>query len=161
MEDKTTMTETQLTPDGRVVVRIPLKIKRMAGRKEVIPPPGTAFGERVGESGTLGGILPELAQESVVVAIARAYRWKDLLESGQVPSITALARKFKVDGSYVGRILRLSLLAPDIVDAIIEGREPDELSLRKLRATFPLDWREQRRFFGFEQRSKTTSSQAL
>jgi hypothetical protein len=56
----------------------------------------------------------------------------------------------EVDGSYVNRILKLTTLAPDIVEAIINGEEPDGLSLAKLTRTFPEDWREQRRFFGVE-----------
>ena len=56
----------------------------------------------------------------------------------------------EVDGSYVTRILKLTTLAPDIVEAIINGEEPDGLSLAKLTRTFPKDWREQRRFFGVE-----------
>jgi len=54
----------------------------------------------------------------------------------------------EVDGSYVTRILKLTTLAPDLVEAIINGEEPDGLSLAKLTRTFPEDWREQRRFFG-------------
>ncbi|TFZ82494.1 hypothetical protein [Candidatus Macondimonas diazotrophica] len=71
------------------------------------------------------------------------------LESGQIKSISELARTLDVDGSYVARILKLTTLAPDIVEALINGEEPNGLSLAKLTQTFPEDWAEQRRQFGF------------
>jgi len=72
----------------------------------------------------------------------------DILESGQVGSISELARKLDMDGSYVARILKLSTLTPDIVEAFVNGEEPNGLSLAKLIQTFPEDWSEQRRMFG-------------
>jgi hypothetical protein len=78
-----------------------------------------------------------------VMAIARAHRWKALLESGQFRSIEALAAAGKRDSSYIGRILRLTLLAPDIVQAMIDGREPSGLSLERLTKPVPLEWTEQ------------------
>jgi hypothetical protein len=82
--------------------------------------------------------------------MARAFSWAEILESGQIKSISELARNLEVDGSYVSRILKLTTLAPDIVEAIINGEEPDGLSLAKLTRTFPEDWREQRGFLGVE-----------
>jgi hypothetical protein len=55
-----------------------------------------------------------------------------------------------VDGSYVTRILKLTTLAPDIVEAIINGEEPNGLSLARLTLSFPAEWSEQRTSFGFE-----------
>ena len=75
--------------------------------------------------------------------------WVDILESSQIKSISELARTLDVDGSYVARILKLTTLAPDIVEALINGEEPNGLSLAKLTQTFPEDWAEQRRQFGF------------
>ncbi len=72
-----------------------------------------------------------------------------LLESGQFRSMEELAHAVKLDSSYVGRILRLTLLAPDIIMAILEGREPSGLSLGKLMKTLPSDWVEQRAVLGF------------
>jgi hypothetical protein len=101
----------------------------------------------------LDGEVPEAAepiQAAVVQALAWAFSWVEMLESGQVKSISELARSLEVDGSYVTRILKLTALAPDIVEAIINGEETEGLSLAKLIAFFPEDWREQRRFFGVE-----------
>ena len=71
-------------------------------------------------------------QKPLVVALARAFRWQELLETGKFSSIASLAKRLKVDRAYVSRILNLTLLAPDIVEAIMNGDEPSGLSLAKL-----------------------------
>jgi len=76
--------------------------------------------------------------------------WRDLLESGKVKSIAEIARANKVDGSYVSRMLDLTLLAPDIIEAILDGKEPSGLSLTKLtKKRIPPLWEEQRLVYGF------------
>ena len=74
-----------------------------------------------------------------------------MLGSGEVDSITELADRLDVDRSYHARILRLTLLAPDIIEAILAGREPSGLSLTRLTQTLPMLWDEQRELFGFPQ----------
>ena len=91
----------------------------------------------------------EPVQSAVLQALGRAFSWADILESGQIKSISELARTLDVDGSYVARILKLTTLALDIVEALINGEELSGLSLAKLTQTFPEDWAEQRRQFGF------------
>ncbi len=81
----------------------------------------------------------------LVEAIARAYRWQEQLESGEYPSVDDLAQSLKVDRSYISRLLQLTRLAPDIIEAILHGNEPDGLSLAKLRKNLPVRWDEQRR----------------
>jgi hypothetical protein len=76
-------------------------------------------------------------------ALARAYRWKRLLEDGRYASISEVATAEKIDRGYVGSILRLTLLAPDIVEGILDGRQPDGLGLPALLKPFPLDWQRQ------------------
>jgi hypothetical protein len=83
----------------------------------------------------------------LAVMIARAHRWRDLLEGGQYPTIRALAADLGVDNSYVARILRLTLLAPDLIEAILAGTEPDGLSLERLYRA-PVGWEEQRYVLG-------------
>jgi hypothetical protein len=112
----------------------------MRGRKTVIAPQALD-GEITGAQ--------EPVQSAVLQALGRAFSWADILESGQIKSISELARTLDVDGSYVARILKLTTLAPDIVEALINGEEPNGLSLAKLTQTFPEDWAEQRRQFGF------------
>jgi len=87
---------------------------------------------------------------SVIQALARAFAWAEILESGQIGSISELTRVLNVDGSYVTRILKLTTLAPDIIEAIINGEEPDGISLARLTRSFPEEWSEQRTPFGFE-----------
>jgi hypothetical protein len=85
-----------------------------------------------------------------MVAVARAHRWKELLESGRYGSWVEIAAAQGVDPSYVARILRLTLLAPDIVESVIDGTEPDGLSLGKL-YQLPMAWDEQRTVLGGSQ----------
>jgi hypothetical protein len=91
---------------------------------------------------------------SLITALAKAYRWQDQLESGEYRDLEDIARANKVDRSYVGRILQLTSLAPDIVESILEGTEYSELSLRDFRKGIPFLWEEQRRVFGPKRNSE-------
>ena len=84
----------------------------------------------------------------LAVAVARALRWQALLDDGTYPSMSALAEKMGVDGRYAARLLDLTLLAPDILEALLNGTEPDGLSLEKLYRA-PEAWGGQRRTLGF------------
>ena len=77
-------------------------------------------------------------------ALARAHRWQRLLESGECGSITELAAAEKIDRSYLCRVLRLTLLAPEIVEAILDGRQPEGVTLPGLMKGFPVVWEKQR-----------------
>ena len=128
-----------LTDQGNLRILVPMSFKNMQGRKLILMPQA------------LDGTNPEAhgpEQAAVVAALARAFAWTELLESGEVASISDLARRLDVDPSYIGRILRLTTLAPDIVEAFLCGREPNGLSLAKLTKTLPEDWAEQRGMFG-------------
>jgi len=129
-----------LVADGdNILIRIPMRFKKRGGRKEIIAPEGldSAFSD--------GGPV----QQPIVTALARARRWQEMLDADKVASVTELADRLDVDRSYASRILRLNLLAPDIVEAILAGREPNGLSLAKLTQTLPVLWHEQREVFGF------------
>jgi hypothetical protein len=78
------------------------------------------------------------------VALARAFQWQKRIEAGKVKSNCDLARKLKLDQSYIARTIRLASLAPDIVEAVLDGQEPDGMSLWGLRRNVPLLWEEQR-----------------
>lgn len=127
------------TDESGIRVHIPMKLKRRGGRKEIIVPQ------------SLQSVMPSrpVYQEALVVAFARAHRWKDMIESGKYGSITELASAIGVDRSYVARLLKFTLLAPDIVEAVIDGREPNGFSISKLISSIPDDWEEQRRRYGF------------
>jgi hypothetical protein len=139
MKRKPTIT---VADNGNLKIHIPMLIRRMRGRKMVFAPHTLDDGE------TPGFAVP--IQAAVIQALARAFSWAEILETGQVKSISELARNLEVDSSYVTRILKLTTLAPDIVEAIINGEEPDGLSLAKLIQSFPEEWNEQRALFGFK-----------
>ena len=84
---------------------------------------------------------------TLLKTIARAYRWFDLLLSGEAESIAAIATREGLNYRFVGKTIRLAFLAPEIVEAIAEGRQPPEISTELLtkRIRLPLDWRDQKR----------------
>ena len=84
------------------------------------------------------------ANRTLIAAIAKGRRWQSQLESGEYPSIEDLAHAVGCDRTYIGRMLRLTSLAPDIIEAILRGDEPDGISLTKLRRDMPVRWDEQR-----------------
>ena len=123
-----------LADEAALVVSVPLTIKRRGGRKEVIAPGG----------GTPVAPVRPRTNASLALTLARAHRWRDLLEAGRYGSIRELALELGVDSSYAARLLRLTLLAPDLVEAILDGTEPTGLSLETLYRA-PADWEEQRK----------------
>lgn len=118
-------------------VRVPLTLKRHGGRKLVIVPDGGGVPERPHAN----------LDDTLLKALARAHRWKRLLESGQVRSLNELAEAEKINPSYLSRIYRLTLLAPDIVGAILDGRQPRTLQLADLMDDMPVEWDQQREKF--------------
>jgi hypothetical protein len=130
----------EVLPEGRIMLRVPAFFKYKNGRKMIITPQ-TLEGENTDS--------PSMVQSPIVRAIKNAHAWKAKLESGEVASIAELARTLGYKRPYVTRILSLTLLAPDIVEAIINGEEPNGLSLEKLVSGFPEDWEEQREVFDF------------
>jgi hypothetical protein len=123
-----------------VIIDIPMSFRRRSGRKEVVLPPGTVD----------PSALPAKPPTPLAIALARAFRWQEMIESGQAKSNSDMARKLKLDQSYIARILRLASLAPDIIEAILDGQEPDGLSLWGLRRDVPLLWQEQRELLRLE-----------
>ncbi|RLS71321.1 MAG: hypothetical protein DWI00_13550 [Planctomycetota bacterium] len=90
---------------------------------------------------------PKALNVPLITSIAKAWLWQDQLESGEYKGLEDIAKANQVDRSYVGRILQLTSLAPDIVESILEGGEYSELSLRDFRKGIPVLWEEQRRVF--------------
>jgi hypothetical protein len=84
------------------------------------------------------------ADTTLVKALARAFRWRRMMEAGRYGTINELAAAEKINSSYVSRLLRLTLLAPDIVEAILDGRQPDGVTLPGLMEPFPVEWDRQR-----------------
>ena len=121
-----------------LTVRVPLSIRRRGGRKVVVTPPGIV------------ALVPHHARAdpTLVKALARAHRWKRLLEQGRYASISEMAAAEKIDRGYLGQILQLTLLAPDIIEAILDGTQPADLTLPALLKPFPAAWEQQRAGWG-------------
>ena len=81
-------------------------------------------------------------------AVIQGFQYRDMLESGKVATVSELAQKVKQERAFLFRALSLVNLAPDIIEAILNGKEPSTLTLSKLRKGFPEDWEEQRKQFG-------------
>ena len=116
-----------------LTVRVPLAVrKQRGGRKLMIAPSST----------TSRG--SSAADTTLVKALARAFRWRRMMEAGRYGTIDELAAAEKINSSYVSRLLRLTLLSPDIVEAILEGRQQEGMTLPALMGPFPVEWDRQR-----------------
>ena len=131
------MADGMLSPDGfTITITVPIRLRRQPGRKMLIAPQNK------------NEWLPRPRIESTLVkALARAQCWKQLMEDGHYATMTELAAAENVDQSYMARILRLTLLAPDIVESILDGRQTRELTLAELMRPFPVLWAHQRTQF--------------
>ncbi len=133
------MAELKAHNDSRTVtVRVPIAIRRRGGRKLVLAPDGM--------NATTTPICRRV-DNAMVKAIARAFRWRKMLEDGTHATIAEIAQTEKINESYVGRVLRLTLLAPDIVAAILDGRQRAQITLAVLMRRFPVLWTAQRSRF--------------
>ncbi|MHB0999282.1 MAG: hypothetical protein ACYC27_08545 [Armatimonadota bacterium] len=129
-------TNITIMPDNQTI-RIPMKLKKRGGRKEVIVPDG------LGQ-----GISKPDCDMPFIIALARAHAWQELLDSGKYKSIRHMAKELGVCNTYMARLLRFTILAPDIIDAILDGSEPSGLSINKLINAIPADWENQRKKYG-------------
>ena len=119
---------------GSITVHVPLAVRPRPGRKTIVRPAGSA-----------PYILSTMhADPAMVKTLARAFRRKRLLDDGRYASISDIAAAEKIDRGYVGSVLRMTLLAPDIVEAILNGHQLDGLALSDLLKPFPLEWERQR-----------------
>ena len=130
------MTSTiDVSRDGaRITVELPITFRKRGGRKQVISPAGAP---------DWAPARPQVAT-ALVKAIARAHRWRAMLESSTYSSAAELSAAERVNPSYVARLLRLTLLAPEIVEAILNGGHATALTLNRVMAPFPIGWAEQR-----------------
>ena len=120
-----------LSKDGRTItVRIPITLRHQRGRKQVVTPAGA----------TPWVPARTRVDSTLVKAIVRAHRWRDMLESGDYATLRDLAKAETINESYLGRVLRLTLLAPEIIEAILEGKQPATLELDDLMKQFPVEW---------------------
>jgi hypothetical protein len=133
---------TRLSKDEKtLIIQIPMKFQKRGGRKLIFAPDG----EQV------TGPLRSNRDDILLDALANGHRWNQMLESGRFDSITQLAEDEGVDRSQVSRMLMLTLLAPDIVDSILAGRQPEKVNISELKRAFPIEWDKQRVHFGFSE----------
>jgi hypothetical protein len=116
-----------------ITVRVPMAIRKRGGRRVIIAPDGSVLPGAARQANTT-------ADPALLKALARAFRWKRMLNDGVYASVSEIARAEKLDRTYVGDVLRLTLLAPEIVEAIVEGRQPAEMTLPGLMKGFPAEW---------------------
>ena len=134
------MDTTDFSADGRtVMVRVPLAIRRRGGRKLVLAPDG---------SNLTAASACRSIDNAMTKALARAFRWREMLENGSYATIAEIAAAENINGSYVSRVLRLSLLAPDLIEAVLHKRQPPGVQLEQLLRGFAVEWAIQRRTFG-------------
>ena len=122
-----------MTTATSITVRVPLAIRHRPGRKTVVTP-------------MTDGVAPVTtrADPALVKALARAFRYQRMLDEGRYASISEMAKAEQIERGYLGSLLRLTLLAPSTVKAILDGRQPEGMTLPGLMEPFPVDWTEQR-----------------
>ncbi|MBR0831361.1 hypothetical protein JQ596_38235 [Bradyrhizobium manausense] len=128
----------KLSRDGRtMVVSIPISLRRQGGRKRVVTP----------ANAPAWAPPPARIDNTLVKALVRAHRWRAMLESNSFASVRDLAKAEKINESYLGRVLRLTLLSPTLTEAILNGGHPEDLDLARLSKSIPIDWNEQDAMF--------------
>ena len=128
------MTRATVSADGEmIIVHIPLTFRRRGGRKLVVTPDGVECAPR-----------PRV-DNAMVKGVARAFRWQRMLDDGVSGTIEELANRERVNRGYMCQMLRLTLLAPDLVEVILEGRQGSQLTLARLLASVKVGWEDQRR----------------
>jgi hypothetical protein len=121
----------KLSHDGRtMVISIPISMRRTGGRKTFVTPANAAPWSPP----------PARVDSTIVKALARAHRWRGMLETNLYSTVRDLARAEKINEAYLCRVLRLTLLSPKITEAILSGRLPDTIDLAKLLKPFPIEW---------------------
>ena len=133
------MAEVELNDDGSILtVLIPITFQQHGGRKQIVSPPGEDTWQP----------QKSLPDNTMIKALARAHRWKKLLGSGAYATVGDLAKAEKINPSYLSRVLRLTLLAPAVVENILDRRQPGDLQLELILKPFPINWQEQSELFG-------------
>lgn len=120
-----------------VTVTVPFTIRKRGGRKLVVTPDGT----------TAAPATRARVDSALLKALARGFRWRKLLESADFSTIAEIATAENINPSYVSRLLRMTLLAPNIVEAILAGRQPDGLTMARAMQPFQMEWNSQRNQF--------------
>jgi len=119
--------------EQNVTVTVPFAIRKRGGRKLVLTPDGIAVSPQ-----------PRPRVDSTLLkALARGFRWQKMLREGDCQTLEEIADAENINPSYISRVLRMTLLAPEIVEAILAGKQPEGLTMAKAMQPFPVEWRRQ------------------
>lgn len=120
-----------------VTITIPFKVRKRGGRKLILTPDGSPH-----------TAAPRARVDSALLkALARGFRWKKMLEEGDYQTLEEIANAENINPSYVSRLLRLTLLAPEIVEAILAGHQPPGLTMARAMQPFSYAWSRQLRMW--------------
>ena len=129
------MSAPKLSTDGKAMtVHVPMTFQTRGGRKLVVTPDGVPSWAKPRQR----------IDNAMVKALGRAFRWQKLLETSEYATIEEIAKAEKINTSYISRILRLTLLSPEIVEMILDGRQPISMTLKTVQMGFPVCWMSQR-----------------
>ena len=129
----------RIKSDGRTItVRVPISIRKRGGKKVVLAPDGIEY------SRVRGQLRCQRVDNAMVKALARAFRWREMLEAGKYVTIAEIAVAEQINASYLSRLLHLTLLAPDVVEAILDGQQLPAVTLVTLMRRLPIWWLDQR-----------------
>jgi hypothetical protein len=123
-------------------IRIPMKFSRRSSRKMIVSPNGQKIDD-------MAGMQEDNTDYTFISALGKAFSWQRMLDEGKYESPKELAEKEKVEVTHMYRVMRLTLLAPDIIEAVLNGKQPRTLTLQNVVRGFPISWQEQRKVFGF------------
>jgi hypothetical protein len=126
---------------GTLIIRVPVQFKRRGGRKRIITPEGV--------DAPMVPVQPAPVDDTLVKTLVKAHRWRRRIETGKAKSVTDLAEQEKVSITYVTKLWPLTCLAPDIVVALLDGRQPRGLSVNRMLKNVPEAWSAQRRLWEF------------
>ena len=127
------MIDVEMLANGNVKVTIPMSFRNCSGRKRIITPDEE-----------------QNFADPLITNLARAYRWQSLIDAGQFANVHELANAIGKDYAYVARVLRLTLLAPEIVHAVLTGALPDGIGVEDLRQSMPVLWSEQKKLLNMD-----------
>ena len=131
------MAKPKIKSDGRTItVRVPISIRKRGGKTVVLAPDGMEHSR--------GKLRCQRVDSAMVKALARAFRWREMLEAGKYVTIAEIAVAEQINASYLSRLVRLTLLAPDVVEVILDGQQLPAVTLATLMRRLPVSWLDQR-----------------
>ena len=127
------MIDVKVLENGNVKLSIPMSLRNCSGRKRIVTPDGE-----------------QNYADPLITNLARAYRRQSLIDAGQFANVHELATAVGKDYAYVARVLRLTLLAPEIVHAVLTGALPEGIGVEDLRQSMPVLWSEQKKLLNMK-----------